>query len=312
MRGLFRKIITVLAVVVLACSFAVACSTPAGGGGGDNNGEGGGGTTPQAPPKPVYTREGEFVYFGSYPQTIKRASVIIPESDKSKGSAVGSDGKTYRKKVVMPYSGGNGYKFSNGDSLVVGATEYFLVEKLKWRVLEEKDGALTLISCSIIDCKAFDNSNNDYAESSVRAWLNGSFMDLAFTEREKSAVLDTTVDNSPISTGYETNDYACEDTIDKVFLPSRADVTNPAYGFYSDLSVKDGNKQATVTDYALAVGAWMNTGSGVYGYGWWWLRSPVSTSSVCAQYATSGGSVAEINKVSQGESGIVPMIRLAI
>ena len=72
-----RKIITVILCVITAACFLSACSTPEIPPSGNEGGEGDGGGA-VTPPKPAYTRDGELIYFGSYPRSVKLQSVIIP------------------------------------------------------------------------------------------------------------------------------------------------------------------------------------------------------------------------------------------
>jgi len=302
-----RKIIAIAVCLTLLVSCMLACSTPEIPPSG-NEGSGDGG---QTPPKPCYTRDGELIYFGSYPCSVKMQSVTIPESEADKLNPKGSDGALYRRQLEQPY-GGNSFPYSSGSRPVYGEINYFKYEKLQWRVLEEKEGYALLISTRVIDCRAVGNSGNNYENSDIREWLNGGFISMAFSSEEQTVLTQTEVDNGAQSTGYPDNPYACNNTLDLVWLPSHADITNPEFGFSADLTATDGNKQMRPTDYAMARGVWQNTANNLYGLCWWWLRSPANDSLACNQYATSGGSIAQINRVSQPESGVVPMIRIKL
>ena len=64
----------------------------------------------------VYTRDGEYVYFGEYPQTVKADDVTVAKQKDSRGYYLGSDGAYYYAKVVaVPDS--LGYTFSNGTTI---------------------------------------------------------------------------------------------------------------------------------------------------------------------------------------------------
>jgi len=73
------------------------------------------------------------------------------------------------------------------------------VQPILWRVMGEegRDGALTLLSEYVIDSRQFHNNdvwlNFDYPKSSIRAWLNGSFLNNAFTSAESSSLKVTDV-----------------------------------------------------------------------------------------------------------------------
>ncbi|MBO5304671.1 MAG: hypothetical protein J6A99_03225, partial [Clostridia bacterium] len=104
-------------------------------------------------------------------------------------------------------------------------------------------------------------------------------------------ILTTTVNNSVASTGYSSNQYACENTNDKVFLLSYAEVTNSSYGFSSSYSNYDEARRMTTSDYSRATGVDMDTSSSYYGNGNWWLRSPYPYDSDTARYVNHNGPV---------------------
>ena len=91
---------------------------------------------------------------------------------------------------------------------------------------------------------------NNYKYSKIRAWLNATFYETAFSELQREIILTTTVDNSVYSTGYDTNPYVCEDTEDKIFLLSYREVTNSEYGFSSS-----SDREMQTSDYSRATRA---------------------------------------------------------
>ena len=86
----------------------------------------------------------------------------------------------------------------------------------------------------------------------------------------KSYIQETTVDNSAATTNNATNQYACRDTVDKVFLPSYQDYINADYGFLAKNDLSD-TRVATVSDYARANGASCQITKNYSGY--YWTRS---------------------------------------
>ena len=80
------------------------------------------------------------------------------------------------------------------------------------------------------------------------------------------------------------NNYACENTYDKIFLLSVEEVTNSAYGFTFGTAIK-----VQTNDYSRATGVFMNTQSSYYGIGSLWLRSPDSGTSIFARTINSYG-----------------------
>ena len=169
-----------------------------------------------------YIRNGAYVYFGEYPQTIKSASVTVGAEADSRGYFLGSDGAYYAKVKATPYE--SGYKFSNDSSLTSGIEYYFKVEPIKWRILTEGDGKAVLLCESIIANGSYDDATNNYADSNIRAWLNDSFYKAAFSDIEKAIIETTLVDNSAASAGYSQSANASANTNDKIFLLSYKEI----------------------------------------------------------------------------------------
>ena len=263
-----------------------------------------------------YDRNGDYIYFGEYPQTLKADNVTITATQDSRGYYLGSDGFYYAKVVANPHN--SGYTFSTGASVTDGATYYFKVEPIRWRILSE-DGETALILCdSIIANKAYDeydngNYSNNYKESKIRQWLNESFYETAFTELQREMILTTTVDNSAASTGYSSNPHVCEDTEDKIFLLSYKEVTNSAYGFATSSSTYDTARRMQTSDYSRATGAYiMSTSTDYYGNGCWWLRSPYSNDSNYARYVYDVGCVGSNLSVYRSNRGVVPALQIRL
>lgn len=289
------------------------------------------------PEAPAYTRDGDYIYFGEYPQTIKADDVTITDTTDSRGYYLGSDGYYYAKVTVI--FAGLDYTFSTGVSVTSDSTYYFKVEPIRWRILSEKDGKALLLCDSVIDSMAFQeevidsetgyyytNANkapeityaNNYKYSNIRAWLNSTFYENAFSEFECSLILKTEVNNSLSSTTDISNPYVCENTIDKIFLLSHAEVTNPMYGFSS--SGSDTARMIMTSDYSRAIGVSMFTTSDCYGNGYWWLRSPViyddysaSSDDSCYANIIYGNGYERVNNaVWDASCGVVPALRITL
>ena len=243
---------------------------------------------------------------------MKADGVTITDTQDDRGYYLGSDGYYYAKVVATPYD--SGYKFSTGASVTSGSVYYFKVEPIRWRILST-DGETAFILCdSIIANMAYDEGgSNNYKNSDVRAWLNSTFYETAFSELQKDLILTTTVDNSVYSTGYSPNQYACEDTEDKIFLPSYREVTNSEYGFETSSSTDDTARRMQMSDYSRATGAYMSTGSSIYyGNGWWWLRSPYDDGSDIARYVVHYACVDGNYYVYDSSFGIVPALQIRL
>lgn len=256
----------------------------------------------------LYVREEKVIYFGEYPQTLKDESVTVGATADSRGYFLGSDNAYYARVVATPYE--SGYKFSNDTSVTSGTEYYFKVEPLKWRILSESDGMATLICESIIDSLRYDDADNNYMNSEVREWLNGEFYNKAFSNFEKNLIQAVSVDNSAASTGYSENANACENTSDKVYLLSYADVTNSAYGFASD-----DDRMKIASDFARASGAWISTSNitGYYGTGMWMLRSPNDTYTHFIRECNYNGEVTDGGTPLTSEFyGVVPALKIKL
>ena len=174
---------------------------------------------PDEPQEPTYKRDGKYIWFGEYPQTIATSVALaqIGTTTDSKGYFTSSyDNERYAKVVATPYS--TGYTFSDTTSVTEGNTYYFKVEPIKWRILSEGGGNALILCESIIANKEFGNSNN-YAKSEIRAWLNNEFYNSAFNAVQRALIKTTEVDNSVYSTGYDPNPYVCTNTFE-IALPS--------------------------------------------------------------------------------------------
>ena len=175
---------------------------------------------------------------------------------------------SYRPSYCHGYSNSTGtYQDDNG--YTTGIIYWFKYEPISWTILNENNGTALILCDMIIDSQQFDYENenqynNDYAESTIRKWLNETFYETAFDGLQREIILTTMVDNSATSTGDSSNSYACEDTEDKVFLLSYEEATK--------YLTTDASRLKNTTDYAQSQGAHIS-GSG---NGFWLLRSPKS------------------------------------
>ncbi len=140
-------------------------------------------------------------------------------------------------------------------------------DPIKWKVLQNSGSRLFLLADKNLDCKKYNETPVTWESCTLRDWLNGTdaytnnnFINTAFSETEISSIADSSVVNS------DNPDYGTSggnNTTDKVFLLSIAEVRNGTYGFTDDDS-----RVASNTTYATNQGA-----NGYNGNGFWWLRS---------------------------------------
>ena len=254
--------------------------------------------------------DGGYILFGQYPQTIKSSSVTVGDVADEDGYYLGLDGERYAKVTADPY--GSGYTFSDGSSVSDGATYYFKMEPIRWRILSEDGESAFILADGILANKAYDASSNNYKNSDIRAWLNGEFLNAAFGEIAQSLIETTEVDNSASSTGYSSNRYACENTFDKVFLLSYREAIDSAYGFASSSGAYDTARRMTVSDYARSTGAYMYTGNTYFGYGDWWLRSPSNDYSRGVRDVIYRGLGGNGKYVYLDDYGVVPALNITL
>ena len=196
------------------------------------------------------------------------------------------NGTKYRAVTFSQYrpfytscSSCSSYTYQDDNGYTTNNIYYFKYKPLEWRVLDPSTG---LVLCeSIIDSQAYSNTiysygtnesgtvywnnaeytrySNDYATSSIRAWLNDDFFNTAFSSSQKASILTSKLDNKAYSTSYIK--YDSKTTYDKVFLLSWSEIQNTAYGFPANtnpISAPSSTRHAKGTDYAKCQGLWVH------------------------------------------------------
>lgn len=165
------------------------------------------------------------------------------------------EGKTYRGVYLTDYRpyytglpAGPDASYIDDEGYELNRAYWFEYVPIAWNVLEYREGCLLLNARYCLDAQPFQDlyegnrskmvipgtstMTNDWEASSVRAFLNGAFSHLAFTEDEQQMIELTQLNNR--TTGYEPCakfQITQNDTEDKVFLLSYEDVLNPDYGY---------------------------------------------------------------------------------
>ena len=162
--------------------------------------------------------------------------------------------------------------------------------EIEWLVLARDGNKALLISRYGLDAQPYNAQSTDitWEKCTLRTWLNGTFLNKAFTAEEQKGILLTDVDNSSTQGYNKWNTSGGNNTQDKVFLLSYTEanqylgVTDNSYNMESRVSP---------TAYALKQGAWTSsigkTADGTDA-GWWWLRSPGSYQSNAAHVGPDG------------------------
>ncbi len=156
--------------------------------------------------------------------------------------------------------------------------------EIEWLVLARKADRILLISRYTLDCKQYNgkSTNVTWETCSLRKWLNGEFLNTAFTAEEQAMIPTVTVsaDRNP---KYKKTSPG-NSTQDKVFLLS----IDEANQYFSG----DEARKCVPTAYAIAQGAYTDSDYTLDGKPtcWWWLRSPGRSSDLAA-YVDYDGSV---------------------
>lgn len=286
--------------------------------------------------EPSYTRNENTVYFGSYPQSEVRVDAMkttlnaklsgMPTKENPNGWTdygyyangekdsfmwyidVMENGVKYRgvyftqyRSQDINYEGSENVTYQDDNGFYTGNVYWFKFEPIAWTILKEEDGKALIVCNLMIDAQNISlggEKANNYAASTVRAWLNDNFYNTAFSDIQKEIIVTTTVDNSVASTGYsDYNDYACENTEDKVFLLS----ANEAQAYF-----KQSARIKQVTTYAKIQGVGSPDAQG-YVVSAWWLRSAARSDASYVKHVTSDGYI-EFDVARSTYGGIVPAI----
>ncbi len=140
-------------------------------------------------------------------------------------------------------------------------------EDIEWLVLAKEDNRILVVSRYALDSKTYHTKeeNVTWETCAIRQWLNGEFINNAFSTTEQAMIPTVTVSDgkNPVH-----NTHPGNSTRDKVFLLSIGEV--------SRYFATDTERLCAPTDYAIAQGAWTNPDISIGGRnsGWWLLRSP--------------------------------------
>ena len=218
----------------------------------------------------TYTRQGDTVWLGTYPQTLATAAELEKMSTTPDENGYFKSGKDKFVKVntLKLYNAYHNGKtdyvpFSDGSVPDPNSSYYFKIEPIKWRVLvdDEENNAVMLVSDQLLDAyywlssyekstvrdgwSAYDNTlegvpegtpANGWRYSEVRAFLNDVFYELAFKDVK---------DNIYLFSNTHTIDYRKDD-------PDTIVNDYVTIGNESDYNLAGNNY--TPTDYAIVMG----------------------------------------------------------
>ena len=201
---------------------------------------------------PEWIHEEELFVMGEYPQSEVVGSsltdAIINASYDENGDAL-VDGTRYhrvsREDVTYPVNEDTeGYQaWKDGVEY-----RYFIYEPLRWRILDDHDGRMLLLSELIIDCRYYHETQESvtWEMSDLYGWLNGYFLETAFSPEEKESI--------------EVSDWG------EVFLLD-TDQLDDCILMTPEFQIED--VRGYSTPYAQSMGSYIGTGEGDT---WWYLR----------------------------------------
>lgn len=149
-------------------------------------------------------------------------------------------------------------------------------ETIEWIVIaRDRDNHALLLSRYCLDALPYNEDGGDvtWEDSSIRAWLNGEFLESAFGGDPNGFICTAECRTKDGRSGTDGG----ENTTDRIFLLAVDEVTQ--------YFPKESSRRAPVTEYAKEQGAEYDKN----GNGWWWLRTPGKTQDMAAGVHTAGG-----------------------
>ena len=156
---------------------------------------------------------------------------------------------------------------------------------IEWLVLDRIGGSVLLLSRYGLDTQPYHETDASvtWETCTLRKWLNGAFLETAFTWAERRAIRMTCVDNGTQQGYAGWNGVAAVNTYDEVFLLSYAEANRYLGVTYEN--TENLAARAAPTDFAkqrdVGFSTACLTAAGEYASGWW-LRSPGYTTEEAA------------------------------
>ena len=205
---------------------------------------------------------------------------------------------------------------------------WFRCDPITWRVLEVSDGTALLLSDRSLDSVPYHAEYRDvfWEDCDLRGWLNGSvsfdedtayggrsFLEMAFTEQERQAII---VSDVPNASNYYFDTACGSGTQDRVFILSEEEVfcseKAERYGFRPSDAIPDPGRRMTPTAYALARGVWTSESDETAGIGFWLLRTNGYTQDNVVYVGEKGYLYNRGIPVTCMDAGIVPALRVRL
>ena len=147
--------------------------------------------------------------------------------------------------------------------------EYISLGGYEWLVLDVEGKKALVLSKDILTIRAYDSaeSNTTWEESDMREFLNGSFYENSFLDKEKAKIAETRNVNSP-NPWYNTPGGI--DTVDKIFLLSVDEVVK----YFGDSGALADRLEEAALIYDEFDEARVAFDRGTEESRFWWLRTP--------------------------------------
>ena len=190
---------------------------------------------------------------------------------------------------------------------------YFRFEPIRWRILDNRDGVLTLLAARVLDCRKYNDlpGKATWESCSLRKWLNGDFVNTAFSEDEKKDIVPSKNKNAP-NCLYGTD--CGPDTIDTAFILSNDEVFGSdiagEYGFRVGAGLDDAAKRFASTLFAKCRGAWWSPKDIFPGNAFWFMRTNGYTPSSITYVCDFGYLYTLGTETVCDDGGILPAIRV--
>ena len=195
----------------------------------------------------------------------------------------------------------------------VESWHYFAYAPIKWRILKISGTKAVLLADRMPDTCPFHDKDEDvnWSGSHLRMWLNSEFLARAFSETERKAIEQTSVENAP-NPSYGTD--CGPDTKDHVFILSNKEVfASPLasdYGFYAGSGIDDPARRFRSTLYAKCRGAWWSSVEGYRGNSFWFMRTNGYTPSNITYVCDFGYLYNQGTAVTCDDAAVLPAITI--
>ena len=246
----------------------------------------------------------DVISFGSYPQR-KYIPKRAPANPVSGEIYTDSDGtrmvyKEWKESVLKSGTP------DDGEYIKIPHNEYFKFEPIKWCVLSVNGNDAFILAEKCLDYQKYNKKQDavTWENCTLRAWLNSTFLNNAFTSEERSAIQSTSVinkDNIYYKNDGNGNPKGGNDTTDSLYLLSLDEAENGTYGFWGKESLTRIVKKTAYVKTCEMTGDVTN----------WWLRSP-GEYNICALNVADDGYILYGGYYVDYNSGIRPVLHLKL